>query len=85
MALAEIQGLAPVVVHALGLALLAGRCLHAVGLSRTPEDYRFRTAGMGLTFAVLSIAAIANFAFSAGLPSILFPDYAPNSADLSIR
>lgn len=66
IALAEIQGLPPVVVHAFGLALLAGRSLHAAGLSRTPEDFRFRVAGMALTFAVLALAALANLVLSLG-------------------
>ncbi len=60
MAFAEIQGLQPLVVHGLGLALLVGRALHALGLSRSPEDYRFRIAGMTLTFVVLVVSALAN-------------------------
>jgi uncharacterized membrane protein YecN with MAPEG domain len=66
MAFAEIQGLMPVLVHALGSSLLAGRLLHAFGLSRSPEDFRFRVAGMSLTFAVVGVAAIANLVLSAG-------------------
>ncbi len=72
MALAEIQGLAPVLVHALGLALLAGRGLHAFGVSRTPENFRFRVAGMRLTFGVLALAAVANLVLSAGRAFDLF-------------
>ncbi len=66
MALAEIQGLSPILLHALGLALLAGRILHAVGLSQTAEDFRFRVTGMALTFGVLGGAALANLVLSAG-------------------
>lgn len=65
MGFAEMQGLAPLIIHGFGLALLAGRTIHAVGLSRSPEDLRFRTTGMVLTFAVLSLAAIANLILSA--------------------
>ena len=66
MALAELQGLPPLILHALGLSLLAGRALHAFGVPRPPEDYRFRVAGMGLTFAVLLTAAAANLVLSIG-------------------
>ena len=65
MAFAEFQGLPAVLVHGLGLALLSGRSLHALGLSRTPEDLRFRVAGMSLTFIVLGVAAIANMILAA--------------------
>ena len=65
MAFGEIQGLYPILVHALGLALLVGRCLHAYGVSRTPENFRFRVTGMALTFGVLAFAAIANLVLSA--------------------
>ena len=65
MSLAEIQGLMPLLVHALGVSLLMGRSLHAFGLSRSPEDLRFRVAGMALTFAVLVLAAAANLMLSA--------------------
>ncbi len=66
-AFAEIQGLFPVLVHGLGLTLLVGRCLHAYGVSRTPENFRFRVTGMALTFGVLAIAAFANLVLSADL------------------
>lgn len=45
-------------VHALGLALLLGRALHAWGLSRSPEDFRFRVAGMSFTLASLLVASL---------------------------
>ena len=64
IAFAEIQGLPPLLVHGLGLALLVARGLHAFGLSRTPEDYRFRVTGMSLTFAVLALGAVANLVLS---------------------
>lgn len=67
LAFAEIQGLTPVGVHALGLTLLVGRCLHAYGVSRTPENFRFRVSGMAMTFGVLALAAIANIVLSVGL------------------
>ena len=45
-------------LHAMGLALLAGRALHAFGVSREPEDIRIRAAGMVLTFASLAAGAV---------------------------
>ena len=45
------------VVHGLGAALLAGRVLHAYGVSQAREDFRFRVAGMMLTFATLGVSA----------------------------
>ena len=42
----------------LGLALLIGRALHAWGVSRSPEDFRYRVAGMALTLGSLLMAAL---------------------------
>ena len=44
-------------VHALGVTLLVGRVLHAVGVSKTGEDLRFRVIGMAMTFTVIISAA----------------------------
>ncbi len=44
-------------IHGLCIALLAGRLLHAYGVSQVRENYRFRTAGMALTFTVILSAA----------------------------
>ena len=44
-------------VHGLCLALLAGRLLHAYGVSQVKENYRFRVASMALTFIVILSAA----------------------------
>jgi uncharacterized protein len=45
-------------VNALGIALIGGRLLHAWGISRMPENFRYRTAGMALTFGVMLISSI---------------------------
>jgi uncharacterized membrane protein YecN with MAPEG domain len=58
MALAESLAAPGWLLHALGAALLTGRSLHAFGVSRDPEDFRFRVAGMAVTFAVLGISAL---------------------------
>ena len=44
-------------IHVLGLGLLTGRVLHAFGVSQVGEDYRYRVAGMALTFTVIISAA----------------------------
>ena len=45
-------------VHLLGSALIGGRVLHAWGVSQEQENFRYRTAGMALTFSVMLIACI---------------------------
>lgn len=60
LALAELQGLDPLILHALGLLLLFGRLLHAFGVGREPENLRFRVAGMVMTFTAILAASLAN-------------------------
>ena len=43
-------------IHLLGSALIGGRVLHAWGVSQEQENFRYRTAGMALTFGVMLIA-----------------------------
>lgn len=57
--LCEAQGAHRMLVHALGLALLVGRSVHAYGLSQAREDYRYRVTGMALTFTVIVTASAA--------------------------
>lgn len=59
MALAEAGGTPSWAIHPLGAALLAGRIAHGWGIAREPEDYRFRVGGMGATFSVIALAALA--------------------------
>ncbi len=49
----------PLLVHALCLLLLAGRLIHAYGISQEKENLRFRVTGMVMTFVTIVIAAIA--------------------------
>ena len=53
----EIQGVATAFIHCLGIALIAGRLIHAYGVSQVEENYRFRILGMALTFVVMISAA----------------------------
>jgi hypothetical protein len=59
IAMAELRGTPPLVLHALCASLLLGRLAHAWGVSRTDEDLRFRVAGMAATFAAIAGAALA--------------------------
>lgn len=54
----ETGGAAPLHIHILCLALLCGRLLHAWGVSQPRENYRYRTAGMILTFSVIISACL---------------------------
>lgn len=59
MALLELCGLAPAWLWAMGAALLLGRILHALGLSRS-AGYSFgRFAGSLLSWSVLLVGAVA--------------------------
>jgi len=55
--LAESLALPALILHLLGLGLVAGRIVHAYGVSQEPEDFRFRVAGMALTFTTIAAAA----------------------------
>lgn len=54
----EFQGGHAVVVHLLCASLVLGRLAHAYGVSRTPENFRYRVIGMSLTFFALAGASI---------------------------
>lgn len=45
-------------IHLLGIALVCGRLFHAWGVSQEQEKFRYRTAGMALTFGVMLIASM---------------------------
>ncbi|MGI9383489.1 MAG: MAPEG family protein [Methyloligellaceae bacterium] len=70
MALAELRDGPVWTVHVIGLTLLAGRMIHALGVSREPEQMRLRTLGMALTFTALITGALANLGLT-GLVSYL--------------
>ncbi|MEM8743785.1 MAG: MAPEG family protein [Pseudomonadota bacterium] len=60
MLMMELQDAPALVLHALGIALVGGRTLHAYGVSQEPEPMRLRVAGMATTFTVLIASAIGN-------------------------
>lgn len=55
----EIQGLPGWAVHLLCAGLLAGRFVHAWGVSQSDENLKFRIVGMSLTFAVITLSSLA--------------------------
>jgi len=57
MYLVEVQGAPGWLVHALASCLLAGRCLHAYGVSQLKEKFVYRVTGMAMTFTALLLAA----------------------------
>jgi uncharacterized membrane protein YecN with MAPEG domain len=59
IAMLELQGAPGWQLHALGVLLLFGRAVHAVGVSRAREKLAFRVTGMAATLAVLIAASIA--------------------------
>jgi uncharacterized membrane protein YecN with MAPEG domain len=65
--LVELSAAPALLVHALGSCLVAGRAVHAYGVSRAPEDFRFRVLGMALTFTALVGAALSLLVLAARL------------------
>lgn len=53
--LAEMQGAPAALLHAACASLLIGRLSHALGVSRTDENYRYRVLGMALTFVAIAL------------------------------
>jgi len=45
-------------IHLICLAFLAGRAIHAYGVSHVQEDYRLRSNGMAITFALIAVTAL---------------------------
>lgn len=63
MGLAEMQGSSKYFIAALGMLLLLGRISHAYGLvfaeTANPPKIYFRSAGMMMTFTVLTLASLS--------------------------
>ena len=66
LALAESTGAPGWALNVLGGVLLAGRSTHGWGITRDPEDLRFRAAGMIATFSVIAVGAMAALAGALG-------------------
>jgi uncharacterized membrane protein YecN with MAPEG domain len=55
--LMELKDFPRLLLHVHCLALLVGRCSHAIGVSRIDEDFRFRVVGMALTLSTILSAS----------------------------
>lgn len=60
----EVGAAIPTLTHTLCSLLLAGRLIHAWGISQEKENLRFRVTGMVMTFATIVIAALSLFAIA---------------------
>lgn len=58
LGLAELNGAPGLALHILGLTLLAGRMIHAIGFGREPETLAMRILGMVLTLTMLGVTAL---------------------------
>ena len=67
LAVAELCGVAAWLLHALGAAMLAGRVLHAAGMSREPDIVALRAGGIALTLLALGGGGALAFGAGAGL------------------
>jgi len=65
MALAETTKAHPLLLHGIGIALLAGRIVHAYALSQSPHILPLRVAGMVATLTAIMAAAAACIALAA--------------------
>jgi uncharacterized membrane protein YecN with MAPEG domain len=59
LAMAELRGLLPIVLHALCVSLTVGRLLHAWDVSRSVENLSFRVAGIAFTLTSIGGAALS--------------------------
>lgn len=58
MLLLDLQNGMPIAIHAIGILLIIGRCLHIVALNK--NSLPLRVAGMMSTMFVLAVAALYN-------------------------
>ena len=54
----ELSGAPALALHLMGMTLLAGRFLHAVGFSATPQKMILRQVGMAMTLAMILFSAL---------------------------
>ena len=58
IAMAELNGVHALIIHALGAALLLGRLSHAWGVRQMRETFFFRVFGMAMSLTTIAIAAL---------------------------
>ena len=59
LALAESLATPILLLHAIGVTLVAGRVLHAYGMSQSPQLMPLRVGGMVLTFTAIAAGSLA--------------------------
>jgi uncharacterized protein len=59
MALAESLRTSVLLLHAMGIALVAGRAIHAIGVSQVREAFALRVTGVATTLTVMIVAGVA--------------------------
>jgi uncharacterized protein len=58
MVMSELMGSPAVALHLMGLTLVAGRVLHALGFAATPQKIVLRQLGMLLTLLMMAVTAL---------------------------
>ena len=58
MVMSELMGSPAVALHLMGLTLVAGRVLHALGFAATPQKIILRQLGMLLTLLMMAVTAL---------------------------
>ncbi len=56
--MAESQDAPKLLIHLLGISLLAGRSIHAYGINQLNENYKLRVFGMSMTFITIITSSI---------------------------
>jgi len=56
--LAELAGAPVLALHIIGIALVAGRIVHAIGFSSTPQKMILRQLGMVLTLSTITLTSL---------------------------
>ncbi|WP_341234222.1 MAPEG family protein [uncultured Sulfitobacter sp.] len=56
--LSELAGAPSLALHVLGILLVAGRALHAIGFASTPQKIILRQLGMAMNIAMITFAAL---------------------------
>jgi len=56
--LSELAGAPSLALHVLGILLVAGRALHAIGFASTPQKIILRQLGMAMNIAMIAFAAL---------------------------
>jgi uncharacterized protein len=56
--LSELAGAPSLALHGLGILLVAGRALHAIGFASTPQKIILRQLGMAMNITMITFAAL---------------------------